>query len=127
MPPVHQHPLPQHPQAIEVSWYRVVVEVALHDRLEPFAGSRHRVVEASAERLLDLLQLGPHALANRRAPYRELPYPVLPANMRETQERERLGLTFPSTFPVGFSKPAELDPARLIRVEFQSKLPQPFP
>jgi len=45
----------------------------------------------------------------------------------EAQEIERLGFVFSSTFPVLFGKPPELDPARLIWVEFQSKLPQTFP
>src|SRR6202035_5218510 len=34
-PPERDHPVPKHSQTLEVSWYRVVVEVALHDRLEP--------------------------------------------------------------------------------------------
>jgi len=46
--------------------------------------------------------------------------------VREAQKVERLGLAFSSTFPVLFSKPAELDPARFIWMEFQSKLPQSF-
>jgi len=77
-----KHPLPEHPQTIEVSWYRIVVEVALHNRFEPLTGLGHGIVHARAELLLDLSQLGPHALANRRAPHRELPYPVLPADVR---------------------------------------------
>jgi len=44
--------------------------------------------------------------------------------MLEAQKIERLRFSFSSTFPVLFGEPAELDPARLIRVEFQSKLCQ---
>src|SRR6266576_916354 len=33
-PPERDHPIPEHSQTLEVSWYRVVAEVALHDRLE---------------------------------------------------------------------------------------------
>jgi len=36
--------------------------------------------------------------------------------MREAQKVERLGFPFSSTFPVFSGKPAEFDPARLIRV-----------
>ena len=43
------------------------------------------------------------------------------------KEVERLGLTFPSTFPVLFGKSAKLDPARLVGVELQSKLSRSFP
>ena len=37
-PPQRKHPIPKHPQAPEVSWYRKVVEVSLHDRLESPSG-----------------------------------------------------------------------------------------
>jgi hypothetical protein len=112
---------------MEVSWYRIVVEVALHHRFEPLASLGHGVVHTLAELLLNLPQLGPHALADRRAPHRESPYPVLPADVREAQEIECVGLAFSSTFPILFSKPAELDPARFIWMQLQSKLSQSFP
>src|ERR1700730_4744402 len=35
------HPLTKGPKTVEVARYRVVVVIALDDRLEPFAGSRH--------------------------------------------------------------------------------------
>jgi hypothetical protein len=63
----------------------------LNDRLEPLPGLRHRIVHAPTELLLDFLQLRPHALADRLAPYRERPVPVLPAHVRKSQEVERLG------------------------------------
>jgi hypothetical protein len=47
--------------------------------------------------------------------------------MRESQKVERRGLSFSSSFPVLLGISPELDPARFIRVEFQSKLLQPFP
>jgi len=88
---------------------------------------RHRAVHPRAELLLDLLQLGSHALAHRLALHGEVPLLGLPADVREPQKVERLGLPFPSSFPVLFGEPPELDPARLIWMEFQPKLPQPFP
>jgi len=121
------HPFPKYTQAVEVSRYRVVVEVALHDRLEPFPRLRHRMVHPRTELPLDLLEFGSHALAHRLALHGELPVPGLPADVREPQKVERLGLAFPSSFPVLFGKPPELDPARLVWMEFQPKLPQPFP
>src|ERR1035441_6645089 len=72
-PPERKHPIPKHTQTREVSWYRVVVEVALHDRLEPWSGLGHGIVHALAKLLLNLLQLGSHALADRRAPHHESP------------------------------------------------------
>lgn len=82
-PPEHKHPIPKHPQARKVSWHRIVVEVALYDRLEPTAGLGHGVVHALAKLLLYLSQLGSHALADGRAPHRETPQSILPANVRE--------------------------------------------
>ena len=82
-PPEHKHPIPKHPQTRKVSWHRVVVEVALYDRLEPSAGLGHGIVHALAKLLLHLSQLGSHALADGRAPHRESPQSILPANVRE--------------------------------------------
>src|SRR5215468_5701001 len=70
-PPVCQHPIPKHPQTPEVSWNRVIVEVALDDRLEPCSGLGHGVVHALMKLLLNLSQFAPHALADCRAPYHE--------------------------------------------------------
>ena len=126
-PPESRHPVAKYIKALHIARHRVVIEVALNDRLQPFTGLGHRIVHALAELLLDLSQLAPHALANRPAPHREVPFAVLPADVREAQEIERLWLAFPSSFPVWFGKPPELDPARFCWMEFQPKLLQPFP
>ena len=94
----------------------MVVEVALYSRLEPFTGLRRRFVQASAELLFDFQQLGSHALADRFALYGKVPIPVFPADMRESQKIERLGLSFSSPFPVEFGKSPELNPARFVWV-----------
>ena len=72
-------------------------------------------------------QLRPHALADRVALHRKVPVPVLPADVRESQKVERLGLPFSSLFPVLFGKPPELNPARFVWVQFQPELSQPLP
>src|ERR1700758_4159442 len=79
-----------------------------------------------AQLLLDILQLLSHPLAGCHAAHSKTPVSVLPADMREAQEVERLRLAFPSSFPVLLGIPPELDPARLVRVQFQSELSQPF-
>ena len=66
-PPEPDHPIAECGQAVDVSRYRVVVEVALHDRPEPLARLRHRIMPARAELLLEFLQLRPQALADRLA------------------------------------------------------------
>jgi len=55
----------------------------LYNRLEPFASFGYGIVHSLAKLLLNLSQLGLHALADRRAPYRESPQSILPADMRE--------------------------------------------
>ena len=105
----------------------MVVEVALHDRPEPLARVRHRIMPTPLELLLQFPQLSPQTLADRFALHGKLPPPVLPADRREAQKVERLRLTFSSPFPVEFGKRPELDPARFVGMQFQSKLPQPFP
>src|ERR1051325_4247628 len=115
VPPEPQQSMPESSQAADVSRDRVIVEVALHDRLEPFASLTHRIVHAWTKLLFELPQFTPHAFADRQAPHRE-PCSVLPAEVRESQKVERLRLAFPSSSPVLFGESAELDPARLIRV-----------
>ena len=46
--------------------------------------------------------------------------------MREPQKREALWLPFSTRLPVGPRIPAELDQPRLVRVQFQLELGQPF-
>ena len=116
LPPMPNHSFPEYAETVKVPRHRIVVEVALHDRFEPLTGLAHRIVHTLTELLLNLPQLRPHAFADRLAPHREPPYPILPADVREAEKIERVGLPFSSTFPVLFSKSAELDPTRLIWV-----------
>ena len=124
--PESYHPIAKYAESAQVSRDRVVVEVTLYDRLEPFPRLRRRIVHTHSQLLLDFFQLGCHALGDRFALEGEFLILSLPADMREAQEAERFGLTFPSLLPVEFSKPSELVPARLIWMQFQSKLLQPF-
>jgi hypothetical protein len=92
----------------------MVVEVALHNRLEPFPGLHHWVVHTRTKLLFDFLHLRSHALADGLTLHGKFPVPVFPADVRETQEVERLGLVFSSSFPALSGEPPELDPARFI-------------
>src|SRR5207237_9363697 len=64
-PPERDHPIPKHSQARAVSWYRVVVEVALHDRLEPASDLGHGLMHPLAKLLLNLSHVCSHALGDR--------------------------------------------------------------
>src|SRR5208283_5750285 len=65
--PQTNQPCPKGLQAFEVARYRVVVEVALHDRPEPLARFHDPIVPALPELLLQFLQLLPQSLADRLA------------------------------------------------------------
>ena len=93
-------PSPEGEQAVEVPGYRIIVEVALHDRPEPLARERHRLVPALPELRLEFLQLLPQALADGLALHGKVPLPVLPADVREAQKVERFRLAFSASLPV---------------------------
>jgi hypothetical protein len=80
-PPQSQQSVPERREANEVSWHRVVVEVALHDRIEPSTRLGHGIAHTPVELLLDHSQFGPHALADRRSSHGESPDPVFPTNI----------------------------------------------
>jgi len=46
--PEPSHPIAKNRQAVDISRYRMVVEVTLHDRAKPCAGLRHRIMHAPA-------------------------------------------------------------------------------
>ena len=82
-PPQCQQALSEGREAVEVSWYRIVVEVALHDRSEPSSRLSYGIMHASLKLLLKLPQFAPHALADRFASHGEVPQSILPADVRE--------------------------------------------
>ena len=72
-PPQSQQSVPEHREAFEVSWHRIVVEVALHDRFEPLSRLAHGIMHSLTELLLNLPQLRSHAFADRLTPHRKSP------------------------------------------------------
>jgi hypothetical protein len=51
-PPPPDDPSPEYAETVEVPRYRIVVEVSLHNRLEPLAGLTHGIVHTLTERSL---------------------------------------------------------------------------
>jgi hypothetical protein len=68
-PPEAKHPVPENTETIKIPRDGVVVEIALQDRPEPFAGLWHEIVHTLTKLLFDFLQLLPHTLADRRTPH----------------------------------------------------------
>jgi hypothetical protein len=97
--PQPSYPKAEHAESIRVARCRVVVEVALYDRLEPLPGCRHRFVHSLLELLFNFCQLPSHSPAYRVALHRKVPVPVLPADVRESQKVECFRLSFPSLIP----------------------------
>jgi len=52
-PPEPSHPLAKYSEAVGISRYRVIVEVALHHRLEPLSGLLRGIVHSLSELMLD--------------------------------------------------------------------------
>ena len=73
MPPMPSEPIPEDAETGDVPRYRIVVEVSLHDRLEPFTGLAHGIVHTLVELLLYISQLLCHAFADRLTPHRKSP------------------------------------------------------
>ena len=127
VPPHAKHPFPEHAEAVQIPGYCVVVEAALHNCTEPFAGDRRSVVHACAELLPNLLQLCSHTLADRQALYAKKSVPVFSADVRKAQKIERLRLIFPSSRSIFFGEPPELNQTRFVWMKFQPELRQSFP
>src|ERR1700680_2164668 len=89
----------------------------------PRDGSVHTQFQLSFHRVQLCLQ----SLANRLPHHREISVaPLLSADMREAEEVERLGLSFPALLPVRGCERSKLEQARLLRVQFEAKLPKPL-
>lgn len=81
---------------------------------------------APLELVFDLGKFGPQPFLDRGPPEPEEPAPALPADVREAQEVERLGLAESTLCPVRGGEPPEPDEACLVGVQFQRKLREPF-
>src|SRR5712691_6363213 len=105
------------PQGREVARYRVIVEVSLHHRPQPFPVLDHPLMPALAKLLLNRLQFAPQPLLRGLPTNREpVALPGLPATVREAQKIESLRFTLSSPLPVSLRESPELDQSRLLRV-----------
>src|ERR671910_1322357 len=76
--------------------------------------------------VFDLGQLGPHPLRDGLTHQPEVPGLGLPADVREAQEVERLGLADASRLAVAGGEAPELDQPRLVGMQFQAELRHPL-
>ena len=48
-PPEAKHPVPEQTESVQVPRYRVVVEITMHNRSEPFSGLRHWILSTARQ------------------------------------------------------------------------------
>src|SRR5437762_1599480 len=104
-------------QAIPISGYCVIVEVALKHAFQPSSRLHRRAVHTLHQCFLDRVHLGDQALADRFA-HDDKPtgHPSLPADMRESKEVERLRFALAPLLPILSGKAPELHQARFLRM-----------
>src|SRR5215472_18875814 len=109
-----------------VHGHPVILDVSPDDCTQPRPHLRDRVVQASAELSFHLAQLGLPPPPDRLPHHREPSIPLLPADMREAEEVERLQLPLPGAAPVLRREWPELQQPRFLGVQPQTKLRQPL-
>src|SRR3970040_1822221 len=97
-----------------VHGHPVVPQMPLHDRAQPPAHYRDRGVQAPPKRGFHLAQLRLQPLPNRLPHHREPSIPLLPADVREAEEVERLRLPLLRAPPVLGRIRADFPQARLL-------------
>src|ERR1700691_689166 len=68
-----------------------------------------------------------HPLLRRDTPDDENAVSALPTEVGKAQERERFRLSFTTLLSVSGGEPSKLDQSRLLCIELQTNLGQPFP
>src|SRR5579871_1960588 len=118
LPPPHvQHFVSKRLQSLLVARYRVVLEISANHCLEPLRRALRLLVQAHAQLLSDVLQLGCHALADCLPVHLEVPrLMILPTDVSETQKIKGFRLPFPSLAPPFSSIAPEFDQTRLLRM-----------
>ena len=106
----------------EVCRHGVIREVASHDLRQPSPLLGDRLVHSPAHLLLDLLELRPHAIPPGFPFEEELARARTPADEGEAQEIEGLRFSEPASSASVRRMAAELDQARLVRMQRQREL-----
>src|SRR6266700_1738475 len=68
-----------------------------------------------------------HPLRYSPAPYDEMAFVVRRTVVREPKKRERLRCSLATLLPIDLREPTKFDQSRLLRMEFQREVRQPFP
>lgn len=120
------HLVTELPQPRAVVWHAEVPAMPSHHRAQVLTLLRDRVVHAPSEFELDRLEFGSQAFGTREPQDHELALSGLPAAMREAQEVEGLRFALSPAASVLPGEAPELDQPRLLGVQLQPELAQPF-
>src|SRR3989475_7905496 len=109
-----------------VHWHPVVLQMPVDDRAQPSAHLRDGSMQTSPQLGFHLAQLRLQPLPDRLPHHREPPVPLLPADVREAEEVERLRLPLAGSLSVSGREWPELQQPRLLGVQLQAELRQPL-
>src|SRR5438552_736221 len=109
-----------------VHWHPVILQVPDDDRSQPRPHFGDRPVQASPQLGFHLAQLRLQPLPDRLPDHREPPVPLLPADVHEADEVERLRLPLVGAPSVLGREWPELQQPRLLGVQLQAELRQPL-
>ena len=109
-------------QGVPVARHSVVADVPAHDGPQPRAGFRHGGVHAPPQLGFHLAQLGLQPFANRLPKNQKASLARPAADVREAEEVEGFRFTQTGALPVLGRVAAELQQARLFRVQLQLEL-----
>src|SRR6266849_796541 len=125
--PEPDHMEPEQAECRAVHGNTVVSVVSLDHRAQPLTHLRDGVVHASLELGFHLAQLGLQPRTNRLPQHREPPITaLLPADVREAEKVEGLGLCLTAPLALVDRIRAELQQAGFVRMQLQSELPESF-
>src|SRR5882762_2557594 len=115
------------PQRVVVLGHSVIADVSTHHRLQPFALVEDGFVHPSLKLGFHLVQFRLQLFADRLPQYRKPPIaPLLHADVRKTEEIERLRFPFSTPLPLVDRVRTKLQKSRLLGMQFQVELPHSF-
>ena len=124
--PQSSHLVTECPQPRAVAWHAEVPAMPSHHRAQVLALLGDGVMHAPSEFELDRLEFGSQAFGTRQPQDHEVALPRVPAAMREPEEVEGLRFTLSRAASVLARKAPELDQPRLLGMQLQPELAQPF-
>src|SRR5438128_3714919 len=125
-PPQPSNTAPEGAQCLDVIGHGMIGKVARYDLPQPRTLLIDPDMQAAAQGLFDLAQLGPQPVAPRLPEQGDLAVPGASTDVGETQEVEGLRLAQAAPFAVRRRMAAKLDQARLVRMQAQREAFQPL-